>query len=141
MSVQAIGAVDNAQSKQKKSNTGRVLVGTAVSAGGGALLGNYAMDHFLKECIQDAKDMLDPATLKHKTRMSLVGKSNMTEEAFEAWWKVHGKSQIETAKSSAEEILKTVKKAKTKWALIGAGAAAGLTLLISAISNKKAEKA
>ncbi|MBE7710534.1 MAG: hypothetical protein E7Z92_00175 [Cyanobacteria bacterium SIG31] len=141
MSVQAIGAVDNAQPKQKKSNTGRVLVGTAVSAGGGALLGNYAMDHFLKECIQDAKDMLDPTTLKHKTRMSLVGKSNMTEEAFEAWWKVHGKSQIETAKSSAEEILKTVKKAKTKWTLIGAGAAAGLTLLISAISNKKAEKA
>ena len=141
MSVQAVGAVDQVQPNQKKSNTGRVLVGTAVSAGGGALLGNYAVDHFMKEFIQDAKDLLDPTTLKHKTRMSLVGKSNMTEEAFEAWWKTNGKSQIENAKSSVEEIMKTVKKAKTKWALIGAGAAAGFTLLISAISNKKAEKA
>ena len=140
MSVQAVGAVDNAQQKQKKSNTGRVLVGTAVSAGGGALLGNYAMDHFMKEYIQEAKDLLDPTTLKHKTRMNLVGKSNITEEAFEAWWKTNGKSQIETAKSSAEEILKTAKKAKTRWALIGAGVAAGLTLLIASISNKKADK-
>ena len=138
--VQAVGAVDCSQQTQKKSNTGRLLLGTAVSAGGGALLGNYAMDHFMKESIQDAKDLLDPKIFKHKTRMRMVGKTNMTEEAFEQFWKSHGESQIKTAKSSAEEILKNVKKAKTKWALIGAAAAAGLTLLISKISSNRDNK-
>ena len=80
-----------------------------------------------KESIQDAKLLLDPKRVedvyKRNLRNTTIG-ATLTEEALESLWESNKKSSLEQAKSTADDILKAVKKCKTKWTLIGAGVGA-----------------
>lgn len=143
MTVGAINGVNGAgyaQPQQKKNNTGKALVCAGLSAGVGALTGASCTDLFFKESIQDAKLLLDPKRVedvyKRNLRNTTIG-ATLTEETLESLWESNKKSSLEQAKSSADDILKAVKKCKTKWTLIGAGVAGLLGFVLTKALSKK----
>ena len=144
--VQAVGGVNGVnstgyvQSQQKKNGTGKALITGGLAAGVGAYTGASCSDLFFKESIAEAKDLLDPKKVeyvyKRGLRNTTVG-ATLTEEMIESLWDKNKKSTLEQAKSSADDALKMVKKAKTKWALIGAGVAGLLGFVLSKGLSKK----
>lgn len=141
MSIQSVANEDYVQKQQNRTrkNT-RVALGTAVGAAGGAYGGYAIAKHAIGSVASDAQPLTTEAGLRAWMRKQA---SNLPDDVFEKHFEENKIKMLEENKSAYENLLKTVKKCKTKWAVIGGLVGGAIVLGISLLAghkNKKAQK-
>jgi len=141
MEVQSVGYADPYTTQQvqtKKKNGGKVVLGAAIAATGGAYGGKSLAEHMAGDSIMEAEKFTINAYAKEaylkQMRSSIP---DITDDIFETSWKNNKDSILKGNKEAYNKCLKDFKNLKTKWAVAGSIAAALIALVVGSIINRK----
>ncbi len=138
MSVQAVGSINYQQPvQQKKSGVGRTLLATGVCATGGAMLGSAGMDLYMKSFVEEATLMTDPIFAENKFKDSIKKLGTFADDVIEQKWNIEKGGILKQANANLEKVLESVKKGKTRWAIIGAAIFGLMGLGLSRLAAKR----